>query len=57
FCSPPSDAICLTCGTQLKMGNYGQKPAVVARKKKKRKNRLDGANGGDTGSGAATPVP
>ncbi|KAL8840607.1 MAG: hypothetical protein Q9176_003720 [Flavoplaca citrina] len=57
FCSPPSDAICLTCGTQLKTGNYGQKPAVVARKKKKRKNRLDGVNGGDTGSGAATPVP
>ncbi|KAI4247367.1 MAG: hypothetical protein L6R42_009642 [Xanthoria sp. 1 TBL-2021] len=57
FCSPPADAICLTCGTQLKLGNYGQKPAVVTRRKKKRKNRLDGANGGDTGSGAATPVP
>ncbi|KAL8653859.1 MAG: hypothetical protein Q9226_003673 [Calogaya cf. arnoldii] len=42
---------------ELKLGNYGQKPAVVARKKKKRKNRLDGVNGGDTGSGAATPVP
>ncbi|KAL8798067.1 MAG: hypothetical protein Q9182_006978 [Xanthomendoza sp. 2 TL-2023] len=56
FCSPPQDAICLTCGTQLKLGNYGHKPAVVVRKKKKRKNRLDGANG-DTGSGAATPVP
>ncbi|KAI4093640.1 MAG: hypothetical protein LQ339_007650 [Xanthoria mediterranea] len=57
FCSPPSDAICLTCGTQLKLGNYGQKPAVVARKKKRRRNRLDGANGGDPGSGAATPIP
>ncbi|KAL8850372.1 MAG: hypothetical protein Q9221_004692 [Calogaya cf. arnoldii] len=57
FCSPPSDGICLTCSTQLKLGNYGQKPAVVARKKKKRKNKLDGVNGGDTGSGAATPVP
>ncbi|KAL8894777.1 MAG: hypothetical protein Q9192_004060 [Flavoplaca navasiana] len=57
FCAPPSDAICLTCGTQLKTGNYGQKPAMVARKKKKRRNRVDGVNGGDTGSGAATPVP
>ncbi|CAO1601210.1 RNA polymerase II transcription factor B subunit 4 [Xanthoria calcicola] len=57
FCSPPSDAICLTCGTQLKLGNYGQKPAVVARKKKRRRNRLDGANGGDPGSGTATPIP
>ncbi|KAL8776204.1 MAG: hypothetical protein Q9213_008354, partial [Squamulea squamosa] len=56
FCAPPEDAICLTCGTQLKLGNYGQKPAVVIRKKKKRKNRLDGANG-DTGSGVGTPVP
>ncbi|KAL8716880.1 MAG: hypothetical protein Q9225_005827 [Loekoesia sp. 1 TL-2023] len=54
FCSPPDDAVCLTCGTQLKLGNYGQKPVVVARKKKKRKNKLDGS--GEIGSGAATPV-
>ncbi|KAL8995833.1 MAG: hypothetical protein Q9188_006715, partial [Gyalolechia gomerana] len=54
FCAPPDDAICLTCGTQLKLGNYGQKPVVVARKKKKRKSRMDGT--ADAGSGAATPV-
>ncbi|KAI4181357.1 MAG: hypothetical protein L6R41_006659, partial [Letrouitia leprolyta] len=54
FCAPPDNAVCLTCGTQLKLGNYGQKPIVVARKKKKRKNRIDGT--GETGSGAATPV-
>ncbi|KAL8660822.1 MAG: hypothetical protein Q9202_006196 [Teloschistes flavicans] len=54
FCEPPDGAVCLTCGTQLKLGNYGQKPVVVARKKKKRKNRLD-ANG-DVASGAGTPV-
>ncbi|KAI4128616.1 MAG: hypothetical protein LQ338_002651 [Usnochroma carphineum] len=54
FCSPPEDAVCLTCGTQLKLGNYGQKPVVVARKKKKRKTKLNGD--GDIGSGAATPV-
>ncbi|KAL8681603.1 MAG: hypothetical protein Q9186_002272 [Xanthomendoza sp. 1 TL-2023] len=56
FCAPPENAVCLTCGTQLKLGNYGSKPAVVVRKKKKkRKDRLDGVNG-DTGSGAATPM-
>lgn len=38
----------------IEAGNYGQKPVVVARKKKKRKNKLD-ANG-DAGSGAATPI-
>ncbi|KAL8909521.1 MAG: hypothetical protein Q9207_000201 [Kuettlingeria erythrocarpa] len=54
FCSPPEDGVCLTCGTQLKLGNYGQKPVVVARKKKKRKNKLNGD--AETGSGAATPV-
>lgn len=42
FCSPPEGAICLTCGTHLRLGDYGAKPAVVARKKKKRKNRIDG---------------
>ena len=37
FCSPPEGAICLTCGTHLRLGEYGGKPAVVAKKKKKRK--------------------
>ena len=37
FCSPPEGAICLTCGTHLQLGEYGGKPAVVAKKKKKRK--------------------
>ncbi|KAL8949467.1 MAG: hypothetical protein Q9222_004433 [Ikaeria aurantiellina] len=53
FCSPPEGAVCLTCGTQLKLGNYGQKPVVVVKKKKKkRKNRLNG--NGDMGSPAPT---
>ncbi|KAL8731161.1 MAG: hypothetical protein Q9166_003568 [cf. Caloplaca sp. 2 TL-2023] len=56
FCAPPSDAICPTCGTKLKLGNYGRKPAVVVWKKKKRKHRLDAANG-DTESAAAAPGP
>ena len=38
FCSPPEEATCLTCGTHLHLGDYGGKPAVVAKKKKKRKD-------------------
>jgi len=51
FCTPPDGAICLTCGTQLALGDYGAKPAVIPRKKKKKKKGLD------TGSGRGTPVP
>ncbi|MCJ1455047.1 RNA polymerase II transcription factor B subunit 4 [Mycoblastus sanguinarius] len=47
FCSPPEGAICLTCGTHLQLGDYGAKPAVLARKKKKRK-RVDGEGQGAT---------
>ncbi len=39
FCSPPEGAICLTCGTQLTLGDYGKKPAVVPKKKKKKKDK------------------
>ncbi len=42
FCSPPEGAICLTCGTHLQLGDYGGKPAVVAKRKKKRKKGSDG---------------
>lgn len=42
FCSPPEGAICLTCGTHLRLGEYGAKPIVVARKKKKRKGGVNG---------------
>jgi transcription initiation factor TFIIH subunit 3 len=48
FCEVPPDATCLTCGTQLALGNYGAKPAVVIRPSdaaaRKKKRRL-GANG------------
>lgn len=37
FCSPPDGGNCLTCGTQLRLGKYGGKPAVRSKKKKKRK--------------------
>ncbi|KAK8038520.1 hypothetical protein PG993_006931 [Apiospora rasikravindrae] len=54
---PPGDAGCLTCGTRLALGNYGNKPAVVPRKKKKKK-RVNGVSGREeTGSATGTPVP
>lgn len=56
FCEPLQDNTCLTCGSLLSMGNYGQKPAVVPRKKKKKKRPLDG--GVDTpASNGSTPAP
>lgn len=54
FCSPPEGAICLTCGTHLALGNYGAKPAVVPRRKKKKKRIV---NGVESGSNVGTPVP
>ncbi|KAK7921679.1 TFIIH subunit Tfb4/p34 [Apiospora marii] len=57
FCEPPADGGCLTCGTKLALGNYGNKPAVVPRKKKKKK-RVNGVSGREeTGSATGTPVP
>ena len=37
FCEPPENGDCLTCGTHLSMGDFGSKPVVVARKKKKKR--------------------
>ncbi|RKF81105.1 General transcription and DNA repair factor IIH subunit tfb4 [Golovinomyces cichoracearum] len=37
FCSPPEGAVCLICSTHLATGDYGAKPAVIPRKKRKRK--------------------
>ncbi|EMR66883.1 putative rna polymerase ii transcription factor b subunit 4 protein [Eutypa lata UCREL1] len=52
-------AECLTCGTKLALGRYGAKPAVVPRRKpKKKKARVNGVSvGPDTGSAVGTPVP
>ena len=55
FCEPLQDNVCLTCGSFLTMGNYGQKPAVVPRKKKKKKRPLDGVD--TPGSERSTPAP
>ena len=54
FCSPPEGATCLICGTHLALGDYGAKPAVVPRKKKKKKRIVNGVE--TPNSGFATPV-
>ncbi|KAB8078226.1 TFIIH subunit Tfb4/p34 [Aspergillus leporis] len=56
FCEPPENGCCLTCGTQLDMGDYGAKPVVVARKKKKKK-RVNGPSGTATPTPTPTPGP
>ncbi|KXT12002.1 hypothetical protein AC579_4656 [Pseudocercospora musae] len=55
FCEPLHDSTCLTCGSHLQMANYGQKPAVVPKKKRKKKRAPDGAE--TPGSRAGTPLP
>ncbi|TKX22574.1 RNA polymerase II transcription factor B subunit 4 [Elsinoe australis] len=58
FCEPlGDDGRCLTCGTDLGMGDYGRKPVVVRRKKKKR--GLGGGEGREEtpGSVGGTPGP
>lgn len=52
FCSVPEDGDCLTCGTHLELGDYGGRPLVVPRQKKRKKNRttLDGSQ-------VSTPTP
>ncbi|KAI1084522.1 transcription factor Tfb4 [Whalleya microplaca] len=57
FCEVPQAAECLTCGTRLALGSYGARPAVVPRRKRK-KRRINGAGGREeTGSATGTPVP
>lgn len=53
FCSVPENGDCLTCGTHLELGDYGGRPMVISRqRKKKKKNRttLDGNR-------VSTPTP
>lgn len=57
FCQPPENAECLTCGTTLALGNYGAKPAVLPRKKKKKKRIVNGSVREETGSATGTPKP
>ncbi|CAN8104314.1 unnamed protein product [Discula destructiva] len=59
FCEVPEGAECYTCGNKLALGRYGAKPAVVQRKKKKK--RKLGLNGEPIGTseapGSATGTP
>ncbi|KKY20292.1 putative transcription factor tfiih subunit [Phaeomoniella chlamydospora] len=55
FCSVPEAGECLTCGSQLSLGDYGARPIVIAKgggKKKKKKGK-----GLPDGGGTATPTP
>ncbi|KAJ6144561.1 General transcription factor IIH subunit 3 [Penicillium chermesinum] len=45
FCEPPAGNECLTCGSPLDAGNLGAKPALLPRKKKKKK-KIPRVNGG-----------
>jgi transcription initiation factor TFIIH subunit 3 len=54
FCDPPEGGACLTCGVVLALGKYGGKPAVIPRRRKKRKRPANGA-AGEAESAAATP--
>ncbi|ROT43583.1 Tfb4-domain-containing protein [Sodiomyces alkalinus F11] len=49
---------CLTCGTRLALGSYGARPAVVPRRRKKKKQRVlpNGSVREETGSATATPA-
>ncbi|RAH86482.1 transcription factor Tfb4 [Aspergillus japonicus CBS 114.51] len=57
FCEPLEKGECLTCGSVLEMGDYGAKPAVVARKKKKKKARGPGNGASATPTPTPTPGP
>ncbi|KAH6896934.1 TFIIH subunit Tfb4/p34 [Thelonectria olida] len=57
FCELPENAECLTCGTKLSLGNYGAKPAVVPRRKKKKRRIVNGTPREETGSATGTPRP
>ena len=47
FCAAPENGECLTCGTQLQLGDYGARPVVVPRKKKRKtRGLLDGSRVG-----------
>lgn len=51
FCEPLTDNACLTCGTHLKLANYGTTSVVVPKKKAKKKKRA-GDMAGDTAATA-----
>ncbi|KAK3714947.1 RNA polymerase II transcription factor B subunit 4 [Vermiconidia calcicola] len=57
FCEPLQDNLCLTCGSHLSMGNYGQKPVVVPKRKKKKRRALADGGADTPASDRGTPAP
>ncbi|EGE81681.1 transcription initiation factor TFIIH subunit 3, variant [Blastomyces dermatitidis ATCC 18188] len=61
FCEPLGGvdgvAECLTCGSQLGVGEYAVKPVVVAGRKRKRKKEKGVGGKGGVSPGSATPTP
>ncbi|KAJ2899350.1 General transcription and DNA repair factor IIH subunit tfb4 like protein [Zalerion maritima] len=55
--SPGNAVECLTCGSNLVLGFYGDKPAVIPRRKRKRKRGVNGVGREESGSLAGTPRP
>ena len=55
FCELLEDSECFTCGTKLALGNYGAKPAVIPRRKRKKKRITNGSGREDTASATGTP--
>jgi transcription initiation factor TFIIH subunit 3 len=56
FCEAPPGGTCLTCGTELNVGEYDVKPALVKRKKKKKKP-INGTSAAGTPMSTPTPGP
>ena len=46
FCEVPEERVCYTCGTALRLGDYGKKPVVRAVKKKKKDKKVEGGTPG-----------
>ncbi|KAG5292022.1 RNA polymerase II transcription factor B subunit 4 [Histoplasma ohiense] len=61
FCEPlgGADGVaeCLTCGSELAVGEYAVKPVVVGARKRKRKKEKGVGGKGGISSGTATPTP
>ncbi|KAH0563261.1 hypothetical protein GP486_002172 [Trichoglossum hirsutum] len=56
FCTPPEGAICLTCGTHLQLGDYGAKPAIAPRARRRRRKGLAGGTGLESVGSTPTPM-
>lgn len=64
FCQPPANhsgssggTACLTCGSELSLADYGSKPVVLSRRKKRKKVANGKASGTPGPSETSTPAP